>query len=73
MSICSVCKNPEMENILEAPTLPFRTWAFLSPAPHLNAVKANTDLPGTSTSALQPAQIILDHGTYLSRLATMPS
>jgi hypothetical protein len=30
-------------------------------------------LPGTSTSALQPAQIIIDHGTYLSRLATMPS
>src|SRR5258708_1190609 len=32
MSICSVCKNPERENILEAPTLPFRTWVFLSPA-----------------------------------------
>ena len=26
-------KTPKMENIQEAPTLPFRTWAFLSPAP----------------------------------------
>lgn len=69
--LCNHLKPPEMENIQEAPTLPFRTWAFLSPAPP-ERCKGKPVLPVASVSASQPVPII-DFSTYPSCLATMPA
>jgi hypothetical protein len=45
LQVCGACnrfKNPEMGNILEAPTLPFLTWVFLSLARLRHCRHANT-------------------------------